>query len=286
MRKKRFLKISIGGFALIAIWIVIAQSCMQFRISDSDAHEQFNAAGVQLTTTTVKIGNRQMHYAKTGSDTLPTIVFVHGSPGSWSAFADYMKDKELLDKYRLISVDRPGFGNSDFGKAVPLQEQSELISPLFSEWKNGKAIYLAGHSLGGPIVIQLYADNPGIIEGLVLLAASVDPSEEKKETWRSMLDGNLLQYFIPGAFRPSNRELLYFKKDVYDLQDKFALVTCKVFILHGTKDTFVPPGNAAYAKKKLINAAAIETILFPEADHFIPWNKYKEIKSVLMKLYQ
>ena len=285
MKRKRFLKISIGGFTVIAIWIVIAQSCMQFRISDREAQKKFTEAGVQLTTTTMRVGKRHMHYAKTGSDTLPTIVFVHGSPGSWSAFADYMKDKELLGKYRMIAVDRPGFGNSDFGKAVPLQEQSALISPLFSEWRNGKAIYLAGHSLGGPMIIQLYADNPGMVEGLVLLAASVDPAEEKKETWRSMLDGNVLQYLVPGAFRPSNRELLYFKKDVYDLQDKFALVTCKVFIMQGTKDTFVPPGNAAYAAGKLINASAVETIMLPEANHFIPWNKYNEIKMVLMKLY-
>jgi pimeloyl-ACP methyl ester carboxylesterase len=285
MKKKKFLKISIGGFTVLAVWIVIAQSCMRFRITDNDAQKQFNEAGVQLTTKTVKIGKRHMHFAKTGSDTLPTIVFVHGSPGSWSAFADHMKDKELLGKYRLISVDRPGFGNSDFGKAMPLREQSGLISQLFSEWKNGKAIYLVGHSLGGSIIIQLFADNPGMIEGLVLLAASVDPAEEKRETWRSMLDGNVLQYLIPGAFRPSNRELLYFKKDIYDLQDKFALVTCKVVIMHGTKDTFVPPGNAAYAAKKLINAAAVETIMLPNADHFILWNNYDEIKTVLMKLY-
>jgi len=282
---KRLKKISLWGFLIIAIWIVVAQSCMQFKISDTEAVKQFDKAGVKLTAITTKLGNRHMHYAKTGSDTLPTIVFVHGSPGSWSAFADYMKDKDLLGKYRMISVDRPGFGDSDFGKAEPIQEQSALISPLLAEWKNGKSMYLVGHSLGGPLIIQLYADNPGMIDGLVLLAASVDPAEEKKELWRSMLDGPVLQYLLPGAFRPSNRELRYFKKDVYFLQDKFAAVKCKVFIVHGTKDAFVPPGNAEYAAKKLVNAAAVETIMLPEANHFIPWKKYDEIKTVLMKLY-
>lgn len=154
---------------------------MQFKISDSDAVKQFDKAGVQLTAVTTRVDNRFMHYAKTGSDTLPTIIFVHGSPGSWNAFADYMKDKDLLDKYRMISIDRPGFGYSDFGKAEPMQEQSALISPLLAEWKNGKAVYLVGHSLGGPLIIQLYADNPGMIDGLVLLAASVDPAEEKEK---------------------------------------------------------------------------------------------------------
>ena len=283
--KKRIMKISLGGFAITLVWLTMAQSCMKFKISDSEAKKDFEKEGVVLTTKTVKLGKRHMHYAQSGNDTLPTIVFVHGSPGSWNAFTQYMKDKDLLSKYRMISIDRPGFGNSDFGKAEPLKEQSALISPLFNDWKNGKPFYLVGHSLGGPIIIQLYADNPGLVDGLVLLAASVDPAEEKKESWRYIMDGALMRYFMPGAFRPSNRELMFFKKDVYDLQDKFAVVKSKVYIVHGSKDTFVPPGNAAYAAKKLMNASSVETIMIKGADHFIPWQHYDMIKKILMKLY-
>jgi len=283
--KKKFMKISLGGFIIILLWLIIAQSCMKFKISDSEAKKDFEKEGVTLTTKTVMVGKRHMHYAQSGNDTLPTIVFVHGSPGSWNAFTQYMKDKDLLSKYRMISVDRPGFGNSDFGKSEPLKEQSALISPLFNEWKNGKPIYMVGHSLGGPMIIQLYADNPGLVSSLVLLAASVDPAEEKKESWRYIMDGALMQYFMPGAFRPSNRELVYFKKDVYALQDKFAAVNGKVYIVHGTKDTFVPPGNADYAIKKLVNAASVETTMIEGANHFIPWQHYDTIKKVLMKLY-
>ena len=135
------------------------------------------------------------------------------------------------------------------------------------------------------MIVWLCADNPGMFSGLVLLAASVDPAEEKKEGWRYVLNTTLFRYFVPGALRPSNTELLYFKKDVYVLQDKFPLVKCKVFIVHGTKDTFVPVGNAAYAEKKLVNAASVETILIPGANHFIPWQHYDVIKKVLMGLY-
>ena len=85
--------------------------------------------------------------------------------------------------------------------------------------------------------------------------------------------------------RPSNTELKYFKKDVYALQDKFALVKCKVFIVHGTEDPLVPVGNAAYAQKKLVNAASVKLTLIPGANHFIPWTKYDTIKQVLVNLY-
>ena len=226
------MRISLGTILIIPLWLIMAQGCMKFKISDTEAKKEFEKEGVVLTTKTVKVDKRNMHYVQSGSDTLPTIVFVHGSPGSWNAFEQYMKDKDLLSKYRMISIDRPGFGNSDFGKAEPLQQQSALISPLFNQWNNRKPVYLVGHSLGGPLIIQLYADNPGLADALVLLAASVDPAEEKKESWKYILNGALMQYFLPGAFRPSNKELIYFKKDVYALEDKFAAVKCKVFIVH------------------------------------------------------
>ena len=258
---------------------------MKFRISDSKAKKSFEKTGVILTTATVKVNGANMHFAKTGNDTLPTIVFVHGSPGSWDAFAQYMQDKDLLRKYRMISIDRPGFGYSDFGNAQHIEDQSALISPLFKLWRNGKPLYLVGHSLGGPMIVQLNADNPSLFDGLVLLAGSVDPAEEKKESWRYILDAGIVSYLIPGAMRPSNTELKYFKKDVYALQDKFALVKCKVFIVHGTEDPLVPVGNAAYAQKKLVNAASIKLTLIQGANHFIPWTKYDTIKQVLINLY-
>ena len=258
---------------------------MKFRISDSKAKSNFERTGVTLTTATVKVAGANMHYAKTGNDSLPTIVFIHGSPGSWDAFAQYMQDKDLLMKYRMISIDRPGFGYSDFGEAQHIEDQSALISPLFKLWRNGKPLYLVGHSLGDPMIIQLNADNPGHFDGLVLLAGSVDPAEEKKENWRYILEAGILSYLVPGAMRPSNIELKYFKKDVYALQDKFALVKCKVFIVHGTEDPLVPVGNAAYAQKNLVNATSVKLTLIQGANHFIPWTKYDTIKQVLINLY-
>lgn len=284
MKRKFLRRLFISFFILITVWLVFAQCSMKFRVSDEEAKEKFSKNGVSLTTETIKVDGFNMHYAKTGNDTLPTLFFVHGSPGGWSAFEKYMQDKDLLRKYRMISVDRPGFGYSQFGDAKNLQEQSNLISPIVKSIQNGKPMYAIGHSLGGPMIVKLQIDNENLFSGLVILAGSVDPGEEKPEKWRPALYRTPLKYFVPGAMRPSNEEIWYLKKDLREMDKEWEKIICPVWIIHGDKDTFVPVGNVEYAKKKLTKAKSVEIKILPGARHFIPWEQYEDIKAVLMKL--
>lgn len=285
MKRKRFKrKLIIIGISLLC-WLVFAQSCMKFRISDAAAKKQFAAAGVLLQTQTVNINGFKLHFAKAGIDSLPTLFFVHGSPGSWDAFRVYMQDKDLLTKYRMVAIDRPGFGYSQFGDAKNLTEQSAIISPLLTYLQNGKPVCIVGHSLGGPLAIKLAADNPGVFKDIVLLAASVDPAEEQPEKWRGFLLNSPFQYFLPGAFRPSNEEIWYLKKDLRPLANQFSSINADVWIVHGDKDNFVPVGNASYAHKMLTNAKSVHVFILKGAPHFIPWKPwYNDVKSVLLKI--
>ena len=283
---KNFLKklLWVLGISII-IWLILAQSCMTFKKSDEEAKEDFSKSGVTLTTSTISVDHHHIHYAKTGNDSLPTIFFIHGTPGSWDAFAEYLQDKDLLKKFRMVSIDRPGFGESDFGNAMHLDQQSQMISPLFHHLQNGKSMFIAGHSMGGPMVIKLAADNPGMFSALMIISGSIDPAEEKPEKWRPILYKTPLNYLVPGALRPSNEELWYLKKDLVDLKKDFVKIQCPVYFIHGTKDTWVPPGNVEYGKKMLVNASSIHVIMIPEANHFIPWTKFSDIKELMLKLY-
>ncbi len=272
-------------FLILIIWVVFAQSCMKFRISDSKAKEEFLKVGVNLETKFAETGNFKLHYAKTGVDTLPTLLFIHGSPGGWNAFEEYMKDKDLLEKYRMISIDRPGFGYSKFGHAKKLKDQSKIISGFLPQLSNNKPIYIIGHSLGGPLAVKLAAENPTFFQGIVLLASSVSAADEAPEKWRGLLHNTPLKYLLPGAFKASNSEIWYFKKEVTELALQFKFITCKVWIIHGDKDKFVPVANAAYAQKMLINASFVNTKILNNAPHFIPWKPwYDSVKNVILTL--
>jgi pimeloyl-ACP methyl ester carboxylesterase len=268
------------------IWLVLAQRTLRFRKPDAEAKQEFAQAGVNLETATILVEGHHIHYALTGSDSLPTLYFIHGTPGSWDAFSDYLKDKDLLEHFRMVSIDRPGFGYSDYGHPEHLEKQSSLISPLFRILDNHKPIFIAGHSLGGPMAIKLVADNPpNLFSGLVIISGSIDPKEEKPEKWRPLLFHTPLNYFVPGAMRPSNQELWYLKKDLKDLQGDFSKITCPVYFVHGDMDTWVPPANIDYGMRMLTHASHIQVTMIPGANHFIPWTKFNEIKAVLLKLY-
>jgi pimeloyl-ACP methyl ester carboxylesterase len=269
---------------ILAVWVILAQSCMHFRISDKEAVASFSKAGVTLQSRTVSINGHHLHYVYSGADTLPVLVFVHGSPGSWSAFENYLKDSELLNHYHMIAVDRPGFGYSDYGNAEHLDEQAKLIGALLPQFKTDEPMFLVGHSLGGPLIVELACNNPDLINGIVILAGSVDPAEESKESWRFVLSYSPLRYFIPGAMRPSNDELMYFKKDVYEMPHMLPQIKCRVYILHGNHDSLVPYENALYTKNNLVNAKSVELVTLKGADHFIPWTNFDDIKQVLLNL--
>jgi pimeloyl-ACP methyl ester carboxylesterase len=268
----------------LILWAFLAQGCMSFRITDEEAKKQFSNKGLALTIKTVQAGGRNIHYASSGDENKPTLVFIHGTPGSWNAFIQYMQDKTLMQQFRIISVDRPGFGYSDFGKVMNLAAQANILNEWMKKISNGKPVYLVGHSLGGPLVAKMAADEPGSYKGLVIISGSIDPDAEKPEKWRVLLFKTPLNYFLPGAFRPSNKELWFLKSDLQELKKDFSKITIPVYFIHGDKDTWVPPGNVAFGKKMLNNASQVGELMLPKGNHFIPWTHYKEIRGVLLQL--
>ncbi|HYC30471.1 MAG TPA: alpha/beta hydrolase [Chitinophagaceae bacterium] len=266
------------------LWAFLAQGCMSFRITDEEAKKQFQQKGLQVNISTIKVDSRNIHYASTGDESKPTLVFIHGTPGSWNAFMDYMEDRSLIDQFRIVSVDRPGFGYSDFGNVVNLAAQSKILNDWLAKINNGKPVYLIGHSLGGPLVAKMAADAPDSYKGLVIISGSIDPAEEKPEKWRVVLFKTPLNYFIPGAFRPSNKELWWLKSDLRALKDDFSKIHIPVYFIHGDSDTWVPPGNVNFGKKMLSNSTQVGELMLAKGNHFIPWTHFKEIRDVLLHL--
>lgn len=225
-----------------------------------------------------------VHYVETGDSEKPILLFIHGSPGSWNAFKEYLADTLLLKKYRMIAIDRPGFGYSDFNVAQNLSVQSQRISEFIKSIDNKKQVILVGHSLGGPVIAKLAVDHPDWYSRIVILSGSIDPKAENPEKWRKVIKAVPIRYLIPGALRPSNDELWWLKQDLIDLEPELKKITCDVTIIHGIKDVLVPYSNVAFMTKSFINAKSLDTIIIEKADHFIPWSHYEIVRDALLNM--
>lgn len=282
--KKRF-AIPMGLF--LALLGVAHAGFLTFRMSQDKQEKIFKERGQsQYAFYTYEIDDHTIHYTHTGKEGKPLFIFLHGSPGSSSAFIDYLADTSLSSHIQMISVDRPGNGFSDFGKAVAsFEEQARLLQPLMERHKASKII-LAGHSLGGPIICRMAMDYPKQVDGLLILAGSIDPELEPKEPWRKPMNTALLRWILPKSFRVSNVEILTAKQELYKMMPLWETITIPVVVMQGKKDSLVPKGNADFAEKMLTNSKEVDIQILEKENHFFIWTQYDLVKENILKMAQ
>ena len=275
--KKRYLVLVLG-----LSYLFFNYSCLSFRSTASETRTFFESRNVTYSEATLPIGDREIHYVRTGKADAPTLVFIHGSPGSWDAWKTYLSDSTLLQSFRLIAPDRPGFGYSDYRKSMDLGAQAILLNTLLQQLDNGKPVTLIGHSYGGPLIVKMSLEAPQAYDNLMILSGSLDPEAEKPEKWRKLFMRFPLKYLVPGSFRPSNDELWMLKEDLHFMRPKLGLLTQNVLIVHGTKDRLVPYENVPFMKAAFTGTQNLQIIPLEDERHFIVWDSEDLIKSSLL----
>ena len=279
--KKTTLKLSLLIFTLGLLFSLL-HGCMRFRTSEGNAKKEFRGKKYQPQFHTYNLENQLIHYVECGSDSLPAVIFIHGSPGSWDAYIKYMMDDTLLQSIRIIAPDRPGFGYSNFGDSEPsLVMQAKVLSQLIQKEK--KKVILVGHSYGGPLIARLAIDYPENIKGLLFIAGSIAPEYEKLTWYQNILYRKPLKWIVPAAFRVSGEEILPLKNELTQMIPLWKNITVPTIVLQGDNDVLVPKENADFAEKMLTNAPK-EIIRIKNENHFIPWTKPKLVKEAVLKL--
>lgn len=259
---------------------------MQFRMSKKEVAHFFKDKPNKGTLQSYIVHQQKINYLTVGNSSFPLVVFVHGSPGSLSAFIDFMGDSVLLKQAQLVSVDRPGFGDSNFGYGEKsLKRQAAVLKPILEKNKDHRPIILVGHSLGGPVIARMAMDFPELVDGLVIVAGSIDPDLEPHEWFRAPLATPFLKWILPRSIRASNDEIYHLKPELQQMLPLWKDIRARTIVIQGKKDVLVDPGNAAFAKKMITNAS-VTLVEVEGMNHFVPWSNPELIREAIVKLLE
>lgn len=271
-------------FCLFPVLLILMDSCLQFRMSKSEINTFFEENHLNGSIHRYPYGKRTMNYAVSGDTLKPAVIFVHGSPGSLSAFIHFLADSTLLKEAVLISVDRPGFGASDFGYAEPsLQKQAAMLKPILQRFQKNRPLILVGHSSGGPLIGRMAMDYPELIDGLVMVAPSLSPDLEPHEWFRAPLATPFLKWMLPRSIRASNDEIYKLKPELEKMMGKWSSITVPTIVIQGKKDNLVPYENAEFAVKMMTHAP-VSLVINDDMNHFVPWTHPALIRDAVVKL--
>ena len=160
---------------------------------------------------TIHFKNTTISYTDQGKGT--AIVFLHGfleNQKMWEAFVP-----ELSKKYRIITIDLLGHGNSEsLGYVHSMEDNADVVYAVLAELRIRKAA-LVGHSMGGYVALAFAELYPEAVKGLVLLnSTSRADSEERKANRDRAIKAvkqnysNFVRLSIANLFSENNRERL------------------------------------------------------------------------------
>ncbi len=274
-----------GIITIFIIGCLVFDHYIQFRMSDAQQLSFLNKHNVKGEIRYYRSNGRDLRYLSVGEDSLPAILFIHGSPSSISIFNDYFIDSAFLKKFKMYAVDRPGYGYSGFGKPeYSIQKQAAMIKPILTELNKVKRpVIIVGSSYGSSVACRLVMDNPGLANGLVLVAPSLAPGEEKMYWFTYIIENPFIRWFIPRMFQSANTEKIHHRQELTQMLPYWPNIHIPVMYMQGGKDQLVYTSNAVFAKKHLINVPYLDIKFFPGRPHFIPFSEHESIrKEILM----
>ena len=205
----------------ILLFVIILVSC--------------NSAVDRKENVTAKVNNTNIAYNQYGNgDT--TLLFVHG----WCINKEYWNDqsKYFSDKYKVVTLDLPGFGRSGKNRSEwTFENYTDDINEFITAEKL-KNVILIGHSMSGDILLMMDTKYPESIIGIVgvdnLKKPGVKLSEEESkqvEGFFAMLDSNFsgtVETYTKQSLFPPSADTSIVNRVVNDFKMNDPVIAAKV----------------------------------------------------------
>ena len=199
------------------------------------------------------------------------IIFVNGTPGSFTTFMHYMNDSLMQEHFHMISVTRPGWVERNAEKVPSLDEQAAALEPLLRMDRSGKGTILMGHSYGGPVIAKTAMEYSELVSGLVFVATTGDP-ELSGPRWYNRLAVVIPRFILGSGLKGANAEIMPLRPQLESILSGWEELEMPVLIIQGGRDRLVNPRNAEFMQRMLVNAEV--TYMWREGQgHFVLWEE-------------
>ena len=211
------------------------------------------------------------------------IIFVHGTPGSFTTFMHYMNDSLMQEHFHMISVTRPGWVERNAEKVPSLDEQAAALEPLLRMDRSGKGTILMGHSYGGPVIAKTAMQYSELVSGLVFVATTGDP-ELSGPRWYNRLAVVIPRFILGSGLKGANAEIMPLRPQLESILSGWEELEMPVLIVQGDRDRLVNPRNAEFMQRMLVNAEV--TYMWREGQgHFVLWEEAGLIVDAIIEKF-
>lgn len=269
------------------IILLIMMSCSTPKRSDRKIERKLKKTELDYAILRTDFGNKTLRYIayENADKSAPTLIFVHGAPGSLKAFLPYLSDTNVTQHYSILMVDRLGYGESDYGNFSPLEEQANCIAELALKQANPKNVFLIGHSFGGPIVAHAAAKLGEKLGGTIMIAPALDPENEKYFRVGKIGVWKATRWMLPKSLQVTADEKYQHVADLKKIENELDQIKSPILHIHGSKDKIVPFINTAYTPT-VIPSEWLTVSVWEGADHFIPFKRRAELMAEITAFIQ
>lgn len=226
------------------------------------------------------INGLKIYYEESGKGA-PILLLhhFHGTTSQWKAYVP-----ELAKKYRVIAVDLPGHGRSDYMDTTNVylhKKAAEYILGLVDLLKLD-SMNIMGASSGGFITLYIATLRPNLVKRLIVVGGQIYYSRQTREIISNCCKNPPDEYLLS---RHGKQKSLLLQKQFYNFRqlygdpsftpDVLSTINGKALIIHGDNDRIAPVSNAFEMYKNIPNS---HLWIVPHGGHIPPSDNKNEIE--------
>ncbi len=279
---KKFL--SVVGIVLVLALFFSRCYLNKYIYTDKELEEHYQGRTVKPAYKQSSFSDHKIHYAVLSkSDSLPLLLMIHGAPGAWYGYMNLTDDSLLQQHFKIIAVDRLGYGKSDYGKEVLSTQAQALAIKTIIDKENitNRKVFLIGRSYGAPIAAWLAIHYPQTFEKLIMISPVIDPDKEKFYWFSNIGNSRLVQWALPDLLNVATKEKFSHQQEMRTMLAEWKKLYTPTYVLVGEEDQLADTANFSFAKKYITDCPAV-FIKLRHTGHQVTHQQPGIIKQLLM----